>query len=314
LKPLLIILGPTASGKTNLATKVCKIVNGEIISADSRQIYRGMDIGTGKDLHEYVVDSYIVPHHLINIRDAGEQYNVNEFQHDFKLTYQEIDQRKATAVVCGGTGFYINSILSGHAFSSIPVNMELRSSLETLTDSELKTVFSKYQTAYSNLADISTRKRLVRAIEISDFLVKNPEKNTELRDQKPGYKAIIYGLNPPVETRRQRITNRLNTRLHDGLIAEVVGLLNSGITPEQLIYYGLEYKFVTLYLTGQMRYEDMKTKLETEIHRFAKRQMTFFRKMERDGHNINWLESDTDAGNQAEFVVQHYEEAIRKFY
>jgi tRNA dimethylallyltransferase len=314
LKPLLVILGPTASGKTNLATQVCTLVKGELISADSRQIYRSMDIGTGKDLHEYHVNGYQVPYHLIDIRDAGEQYNVNEFQKDVKVAYQEIEQRAATAVVCGGTGFYIHSLLSGHAFSDIPVNDELRASLESLTEAEMHQRFAGYQTAYSALADTSTRKRLIRAIEISDFLSDHPEKNTELLDQKPGYPAAIYGLNPPVEIRRERISNRLATRLDNGLIKEVETLLASGLTPDQLIYYGLEYKYVTLYLTGEMTYEEMKTKLETEIHRFAKRQMTFFRKMEKDGFIINWLDPDLDAGKQAAFVVQHYEEAIKNLY
>jgi len=314
LKPLLIILGPTASGKTNLATTICTHVGGELISADSRQVYRSMDIGTGKDLHEYVVNGNQVPYHLIDIRNAGEQYNVNEFQKDFKLAYQHIDRKGATAVVCGGTGFYLHSILSGHAFSEIPVNDTLRDSLENLSLKEMHIVFSQYSTAYKNVADTSTRKRLIRAIEISEYLTVHPEKNIEFSDPKSGYSAMIYGLNPPVALRRERISNRLKLRLENGLIAEVEALLATGLLPEQLIYYGLEYKFVTLYLTNQMTYSDMATRLETEIHRFAKRQMTFFRKMERDGFVINWLDSGMDVGKQATFVVRHYEEAVQNLH
>ncbi|MCE7039157.1 tRNA (adenosine(37)-N6)-dimethylallyltransferase MiaA [Dyadobacter sp. CY312] len=313
MKPLLIILGPTASGKTSLATQVCSLINGEVISADSRQIYRDMDIGTGKDLHEYTVNGHRVPYHLIDIRDAGDKYNVNQFQKDFKIAYQEIGQRGATAVVCGGTGFYLHAVLSGHAFSEIPVNDALRGSLEILTVDELRQSFAKFDTAYKDLADTTTRKRLIRAIEISQFLTEHPEKNLEMSNPKPGYEAIIYGLDSPVEVRRERISKRLTDRLENGLVEEVQALLARGISPEQLIYYGLEYKFLTLYLTGEMTYNEMKLKLETEIHRFAKRQMTFFRKMEKDGFVINWLNYDKDAGKQASFVVKHYEEATKKF-
>ena len=308
MKPLLVILGPTASGKTRLATQVCSQIGGEVISADSRQIYRGMDIGTGKDLHEYVVQGQQIPYHLINIRDAGSQYNVNEFQKDFALVYDSIRHSDSVPVVCGGSGFYIYALLKGHAFASIPVDENLRNSLEVLTRQQLSVRFSNLMSDYHPLADTSTRKRLIRAIEISEYLLAHPDK--ELLAGPAGYEAVIYGMNRSVEIRRDRISARLKNRLENGLIEEVQDLLRSGLTAEQLIYYGLEYKFVTLYLQGEMAYEEMHKRLETEIHRFAKRQMTFFRKMEKDGLVINWLDGQLEVEQQAEIVVEGYKKQI----
>jgi tRNA dimethylallyltransferase len=287
--PLLVILGPTASGKTQLAVHVAAQLGGEIISADSRQVYKGMDIGTGKDLSEYEVDGQNIPYHLIDILDAGAQYNVHDFQHDFDGAYQQIIAHAHYPIVCGGTGFYIFSLLKGHAYASIPVNDSLRASLEPLSKEALLGRFETYSTAYQDIADTSTRKRLIRAIEISEHLNADASGGTPFFTEKPVYEYIVFGLNPAVETRRERISNRLRSRLASGMIEEVRGLLDSGLSAEQLVYYGLEYKWVTLYLTGELGYEEMVTRLETEIHRFAKRQMTFFRKMEKDGIEINWL-------------------------
>jgi len=305
LRPLLVLLGPTASGKTNLATRICSRINGELISADSRQVYRGMDIGTGKDLGEYVVEGKNIPYHLIDIQNAGEQYNVHEFQKDFATSYDGICRRNSVPVVCGGSGFYLHAILKGHVYASVPVNESLRNTLEQLFHEELIRRFDSLDSVYHALADTSTRKRLIRAIEISEYLISNPD--IDLHSGPAGYESIIYGLNPPVEIRRERITNRLQSRLENGLIEEVQKLLENGLTPEQLIYYGLEYKYVTLYLKGEMTYQDMVSRLETEIHRFAKRQMTFFRKMEKDGVVINWLEWHLPLEQQVEIIISNYQ-------
>ncbi|SEJ24868.1 tRNA dimethylallyltransferase [Dyadobacter sp. SG02] len=306
--PLLIILGPTASGKTHLATRVAHEIGGEILSADSRQVYRQMDIGTGKDLQEYVVNGATIPYHLINIRDAGEKYNVNDFQHDFTDSYKKVIAGNHIPVVCGGTGFYIYALLKGHANETVPVNEPLRAELEMLSNEQLLAEFHNSESRYHALADISTRKRVIRALEIAAYLNEHPEENIDFGSDSVAYPAVIFGLNPPVETRRERISKRLSTRLKQGLIEEVQSLLNQGITPDALIYYGLEYKYITLYLTGAMTFGEMHSKLETEIHRFAKRQMTFFRKMEKNGLKINWIPDEWPESEKIRFVIQHYRE------
>lgn len=306
--PLLIILGPTASGKTHLATRVAHEIGGEIVSADSRQVYRQMDIGTGKDLEEYVVNGAPVPYHLINIRDAGDKYNVNDFHHEFADSYRQICATNHIPIVCGGTGFYIYVLLKGHANDTVPVNGALRAELEPLSNEDLLARFQNSESRYHALADVSTRKRLVRALEIAAFLNDRPEADIAFGNEANTYPAIIFGLNPPVETRRDRISNRLTDRLKQGLIEEVQNLLNQGITADALIYYGLEYKYVTMYLTGEMTFEEMHTKLETEIHRFAKRQMTFFRKMEKDGLEINWIPDEWTESEKIRFIIEHYRE------
>ncbi|MCF0063178.1 tRNA (adenosine(37)-N6)-dimethylallyltransferase MiaA [Dyadobacter chenwenxiniae] len=306
--PLILILGPTASGKTHLAVKLAAMLGGEIISADSRQIYRDMDIGTGKDLAEYELDGKKIPHYLIDIREAGEQYNVNEFQRDFENAYNAIAANGHVPILCGGTGFYMLSLLKGHAYAAIPVNEPLRAELENISKESLLTRFESYNTAYQHIADTSTRKRLIRAIEISEFLMNNAD--AETFPDKQAYDYIAFGLNPSVEIRRERISNRLRARLEEGLIDEVKRLLSRGLRAEQLIYYGLEYKWITLYLTGELSYDEMVTRLETEIHRFAKRQMTFFRKMEKDGIRIHWLDNECSAEEHAQVISAHYQQYL----
>lgn len=285
---LVVILGPTASGKTRLAVQVAHQLGGEIISADSRQVYRGMDIGTGKDLSEYVVDGQQVPHHLIDIVDAGDDYNLHRYQQDFHRVVADIQGRGRVPIVCGGTGLYIEAVLKGHAFTAIPVDDTLRAELEPLTDSELFNRFNLDPSPYTPLADTSTRKRLIRAIEIGAYFNAHPE--TVIQSTAPAYNYRIFGIDLPVETRRQRITDRLHERLKNGMIAEVERLLQEGVPANKLIFYGLEYKFITQYLTGELDCPTMTTLLETAIHQFAKRQMTFFRKMERGGLPIQWLD------------------------
>lgn len=306
--PLLVILGPTASGKTRLATRIADAIDGEILSADSRQVYRQMDIGTGKDLGEYVVDEKHIPYHLIDIRDAGERYNVNDYQQDFASACEGVLARNHIPVVCGGTGFYIYALLKGHASNTVPVNPELRATLDELSVDQLLAKFHDSPSRYHALADVSTRKRLIRALEIATFLNDHPDINVDFGSEADAYPATIFGLAPSAEIRRERISNRLSTRLKHGLIEEVQNLLNQGITSDSLIYYGLEYKYITLYLTGALTYEEMRTKLETEIHRFAKRQMTFFRKMEKDGLKINWIPDEWPESEKIGFIIQHYRE------
>ncbi|MEO6286263.1 MAG: tRNA (adenosine(37)-N6)-dimethylallyltransferase MiaA [Dyadobacter sp.] len=306
--PLIVILGPTASGKTHIATRVAYELHGEVLSADSRQVYKNMDIGTGKDLGEYVVNGQSIPYHLINIREAGEQYNVNDFQQDFEVAYHQILARQRYPILCGGTGFYIHSLLKGHAYAAIPVNEPLREELENLPAETLLARFQRMHSAYHDVADTSTRKRLIRAIEIAQFLSNEPGRGAEFANDESKYEPIIFGLNPPIEVRRECITRRLNERLKNGLVEEVQQLLNIGLTAEQLIYYGLEYKFVTQYLTGESDYVTMHARLETEIHRFAKRQMTFFRKMEKDGLVINWLLDDWSETEKIRFISEKYQE------
>ncbi|WP_019990358.1 tRNA (adenosine(37)-N6)-dimethylallyltransferase MiaA [Rudanella lutea] len=292
--PLLVILGPTASGKTRLAVQVARQLGGEIISADSRQVYRGMDIGTGKDLDEYTTDNQTISYHLIDVVDAGDDYNLYRYQQDFHRAVADIQSRGRLPIVCGGTGLYIEAVLKGHAYTAIPVNEPLRAELGTLTDEQLAHRFRQTPSAYSPVADTSTRKRLIRAVEISLYLNAHPDVQL---GAGPAYEARLFGIDVPVELRRQRISTRLRHRLQHGMIDEVKQLLAQGVPAEKLVFYGLEYKFITQYLSGELDYETMATRLETAIYQFAKRQMTFFRKMERDGLPIQWLDGTqpTDA-------------------
>lgn len=281
------ILGPTASGKTPLAACLAKEINAEIISGDSRQIYRGMDIGTGKDLKDYVVDGFHVPYHLIDIADPGYKYNVFEFQRDFLSAYEDIKSRGNDVILCGGTGMYIESVLKGYRLIPVPENKELRESLADKSLDELTDILSKYKKLH-NSTDVDTVKRAIRAIEIEEYYLKN---NVEARSF-PVFNSLIIGVDIDRELRREKISNRLRQRLDEGMVDEVKKLLDSGIPSEDLIYYGLEYKYLTLYVTGAMKYEDMCSQLEIAIHQFAKRQMTWFRGMERRGFNINWIKAE----------------------
>ena len=304
--PLLVILGPTASGKTRLAAKVAYELNGEIISADSRQVYRDMTIGTGKDLEEFEINGQSIPHHLIDIIDAGEKYNVSLFQQAFEVAYLDISSRGRIPIVCGGSGLYIDSVLKGYAFTNIPINLALREELVHLPTQELHRMFSGMDTGFQSIADTSTRKRLFRAIEISAFLTENPRTEHLFTDAVVQYNSVCFGLNPAVDVRRERISNRLRYRFENGLIEEVQRLLGDGLTAEQLLYYGLEYRYITQFLTGELGLNEMKAKLETEIHRFAKRQMTFFRKMEKDGTKIDWLSQEWGLDVQLKYIISHY--------
>lgn len=281
--PLLVILGPTASGKTALAVAVANRINGAIISADSRQVYRGMDIGTGKDIAEYGG----VPYHLIDIRDAGETYHVAQYQRDFEYALKKIRQQGKRPVLCGGTGLYIQAALQGYTFSEVPVVPERRTELEQEGVESLIRLLGSLPLPPGFTPDVSTKKRLIRAIEIAEWCQRHA---APIRRDLP-LQASIFGITPPVTQRRQRITARLKSRLDNGLIDEVQTLLDQGITPQQLIRYGLEYKYTTQYLLGEMDYSTFFSRLNTEIHRYAKRQMTYFRKMEKDGLRIHWLEA-----------------------
>jgi len=279
---VLIILGPTASGKTKLAVELAQQLNGEIISADSRQVYRHMNLGTGKDLHEY----QNIPYHLIDILDPGEKYNIDAFVSDFQEAYQSILHRDKRVIVCGGTGFYIQSLLQPQPFIHVPINPELRAEFEKLDKEELLALLDKQVLPRNFKADVSTRKRIIRAIEICAYVSSNPD--FEINNTYPfGYKVL--GLNPDLDLRRARISKRLKERLNEGMLDEVKALLDRGISHEELEYYGLEYKYISYYLKGMLSYDDFFKKLETEIHRYAKRQMTYFRKMEKDGIKINWI-------------------------
>ena len=283
---LVTILGPTATGKTQLATALAARIDGEIISADSRQIYRGMDIGTGKDLAEYVVDGKPIPCHLIDIVDAGYKYNVFEYQRDFLKAFESVNQRGHLPILCGGTGLYIEAVLNGYKLLAVPDNQLLREQLATKTLDELTSILSGYKTLH-NQTDVDTVKRAIRAIEIEAYYQTHEEETVEY----PELKSLIIGVGIDREVRREKITTRLKARLNEGMIDEVKMLLDSGIQPDDLIYYGLEYKFVTNYLLGKLTFDELFTQLEIAIHQFAKRQMTWFRGMERRGFTIYWLDA-----------------------
>lgn len=284
---LITILGPTASGKTRLAALLAARVSGEIISADSRQVYRRMDIGTGKDYQDYIVDSELIKCHLIDVVEAGEQYHIAQFQHDFRVAYDDIIARNKQPILCGGSGMYIDAILRNYEFTNVPIDQDLRDELASKTDEELLEIFKQNPSEYSHLADISTRKRLIRAIEIG---VNVQSSKFGGQGSKLNIESIIFGISVPPEIRRERIDKRLFERLRNGMIEEVDNLLTSGISAEKLIFYGLEYKFITEYLTDKLKYEEMTERLRIAIHQFSKRQMTYFRGMERKGLHINWLD------------------------
>lgn len=278
---VIVILGPTASGKTKLAVQLAQYIDAEIISADSRQIYRRMDIGTGKDLSEY----QDIPYHLIDIHEPGGRYNLGNFIADFRKAQQSILEKGKHTILCGGTGLYIQSVIQENPYALIPSIEGFKESLLAYPETELLARLQEYTLPVNFQIDLSTKKRIIRAIEILAFLENHPDHIV----QQQAVDSIVIGLNPPVETRRSHISQRLEQRLKEGFLEEVEKLLAEGITHEQLQYYGLEYKYASLHLLGQLDYTAFTTKLETEIHRYAKRQMTYFRKMEKDGIMIHWV-------------------------
>ena len=301
---MITILGPTASGKTSIAAALAGRIGGEIISADSRQVYRRMDIGTGKDLADYEVGGKHIPYHLIDIAEPGYKYNLFEYQRDFHTAYDDITSRGRTPVLCGGTGLYIEAVLNGYALSPVPQNQELRDRLSAKSLDELTAMLKalKEQTGSNmhNRSDVDTVQRAIRAIEIETYNLQHPTPEREM----PGISSLVIGVDVDRETRRRRISDRLEARLHEGMIDEVKGLLAEGVSAESLMYYGLEYKFVTEYVTGKTTYNDMLSRLEIAIHQFAKRQMTWFRGMERRGIHINWIDASLPMDDKVELIME----------
>lgn len=295
---LVTILGPTASGKTPLAAALAYRLNAEIISGDSRQVYRRMDLGTGKDLADYVVDGKRIPYHLIDIVEPGYKYNVFEFQRDFLQAYDEIRQRGVLPILCGGTGMYIESVLKGYKLLPVPENPELRASLADKSLDELTTILAGYKKLH-NSTDVDTVKRAIRAIEIEEYYRQQSVSAREF----PAINSLVIGVDIDRDLRRAKITRRLKQRLDEGMVDEVRVLLDAGIPAEDLIYYGLEYKYLTLYAVGQLTYDEMFHQLEIAIHQFAKRQMTWFRGMERRGFNIHWIDASLPMEQKVEEIV-----------
>lgn len=295
---LITILGPTASGKTSLATALADKLGTEIISGDSRQVYRRMDLGTGKDLADYTIEGRSVPYHLIDIVEPGYKYNVFEYQRDFLKAYESIVAKDKLPVLCGGTGMYIESVLKGYRLLPVPENPELRASLEGKSLEELTRILEGYKKLH-NSTDVDTAKRAIRAIEIEEYYKQQPLEYREF----PSLKSLIIGVDIDRELRREKITRRLKQRLDEGMVEEVRGLLAEGISAENLIYYGLEYKFLTQYAIGELTYEEMFHQLETAIHQFAKRQMTWFRGMERRGFVIHWLDATLSMEEKVERII-----------
>lgn len=285
-KKLLVILGPTASGKTLRAVKAAKHFDGEIISADSRQVYKCMDLGTGKDIDEY--DN--IPYHLIDIMPPGSKYNLYQYLRDYRIAFDDISSRGKLPILCGGTGLYIESVLNNLSLPEVPKNPQLRDSLKSLSLNELTDILSKMKSLH-NTTDVDTAQRAIRAIEIETFYENNPHLAIDTTPHPISYAKVI-GIDIPRDERRKKISERLDARLDEGMVDEVRGLIDAGVAPDNLIYYGLEYKYLTLYVIGHLSYKEMKRQLEIAIHQFAKRQMTWFRGMERRGFKIHWLRYD----------------------
>ena len=310
MQKMITILGPTASGKTPVAARLAAEIGGEIISADSRQVYRRMDIGTGKDLADYVVRnqesgvSRQISYHLIDIREPGTKYNLFEYQQDFFDAYEAIQSRGAIPILCGGTGLYIEAVLKGYHLSPVPQNQALRDSLEDKSLAELTQMLTdlkaKTGSNMHNTTDVDSCQRAIRAIEIETYNIEHPTPRREL----PPVDSIIIGIDIDRELRREKITRRLKARLEEGMVEEVKALLDEGIPADDLIYYGLEYKFVTEYLTGKITYDEMFTRLEIAIHQFAKRQMTWFRGMERRGFKIHWIDAILPMEEKVSEIIQ----------
>ena len=303
-----MLLGPTASGKTRLAAEVAAHLSTGIISADSRQVYRHLNLGTGKDYDDYVVNGKTVPYHLIDIVEPTEEYHIHRFQQDAKTIMIQYAEQQKIPIICGGSGMYIDALLRNYSFTSIPVNQQLRENLIHLSKPELIEKVKQFApNSFSPLIDFDSHKRLLRAIEINTFLEENPDfefNSTQL-------KAAIVGLNPSRELRRERIANRLKIRLECGLIEEVEVLRKRGLSDERLIYLGLEYKFITEYLQGKFDKNYLIEHLTIAIQQFAKRQMTWFRKMEKDGHKINWIDLPMNEGEAVQLILNHYKSSLQ---
>jgi tRNA dimethylallyltransferase len=295
---LIVVLGPTASGKTAVAANLAKSLDGEIISADSRQVYRHLNLGTGKDYTDYKVDGVQIPYHLIDIAEPGKQYNVYEYQKDFVPVFEDITNRKKVSILCGGSGLYIEAVIQGYKLIHVPVNQPLRDEMEQKPLEELISILAEYKNIHNN-SDIENKKRAIRAIEIEDYYTHHPEIDFSYPEIIP----LLIGVRFDRATERRRITERLQQRLKAGMVEEVENLLKSGITADQLIYYGLEYKFLTRYIIGEISYDEMFSGLNTAIHQFAKRQMTWFRRMELKGMKIHWLDGFMPLEKKIERVV-----------
>jgi tRNA dimethylallyltransferase len=296
---LLVITGPTAAGKTSLAAAVAYRLNGEIISADSRQVYRRMNIGTGKDYNDYIINETQIPCHLIDIVDAGEKYNVFEYQRQFFRVYESLKERGVFPIVCGGSGMWVDSVINGYQMIEVPPDNDLRKQLDEKTLEELIDILSSLKKLH-NTTDIDTKKRAIRAIEIEYYAAQNKTNVSRATKINP----LIVGVAPDREQRRENIAKRLRQRLSEGMIEEVKALLDSGLSPDELIYYGLEYKFITLYLINKLTYEQMVSNLQTAICQFAKRQMTWFRGMERRGTKIHWIDAQLPPDDKISIVFE----------
>ena len=301
---LITILGPTASGKTAVAAKVASLLNGEVISADSRQVYRDMNLGTGKDYADYVVDGQTIPYHLIDIVDAGYEYNVYEYQKDFLRVFADLSSREKLPVMCGGSGLYLDAILKNYKLIRVPVNEPLRESLDDKLLWELSDILRGYKNYLHNQTDTESSKRALRAIEIEEYYLTHPEIETGM----PEINSLVVGVEYERMARRKRITGRLKQRLKEGMLDEVQRLLDGGLTPDQLTYYGLEYKYMTLHLTGKITYQEMFDGLNVAIHQFAKRQMTWYRRMEKQGIEIHWLDGYMPMYEKIEKILKWYKE------
>ena len=300
---MITILGPTASGKTSVAAALALRTGGEIISADSRQVYRRMDIGTGKDLADYTIGDVHIPYHLIDIAEPGTKYNLFQYQQDFHTAYNDIRSRGKLPILCGGTGLYIEAVLGGYSLSPVPQNQQLRESLEGKSLDELTQMLvelkQKNGSNMHNRTDVDTAQRAIRAIEIETYNLEHPTPERQM----PPVDSLVIGINIDRELRREKITRRLKARLEEGMCDEIRSLIDGGVNPDDLIYYGLEYKFVTEYVVGRTSYEEMFRQLEIAIHQFAKRQMTWFRGMERRGYTIHWIDAAQSMDEKVEAIM-----------
>lgn len=305
---MITILGPTASGKTTLASNLSAQINGEIISADSRQVYKHMNIGTGKDLEDYVVDGRQIPYHLIDIVDPGYEYNIYEYQRDFFNAYYDILLRDKKPVLCGGSGLYIQAVIKAYKLIKVPENILLRNNLSDKSYEDLKKILFDFDKNLHNTTDISDRNRLIKAIEIQDYYKSHPE----IVNKYPKIKSDIFGINYSREVLKQRITLRLKARLNQGMIKEVEGLLNMGVEPEKLKFYGLEYKYITNFILGEISYDEMFNLLNIAIHQFSKRQMTWFRRMQKQGIEICWIDGDLSLKEKVEYIIKKSNNSVSR--